>query len=57
MVANNKTAKKMYGSSTSCARTIGGRCVGNCRKADSNLNCMRTVGGRCVGNCRKSDAR
>ena len=32
MTANKDDAKKMFGTNTSCSRTIGGRCVGNCRK-------------------------
>lgn len=32
MTANKDNAKKMFGTNTSCSRTIGGRCVGNCRK-------------------------
>lgn len=34
MVANEKTYSKMYGSNADCMRTVGGKCVGNCRKTD-----------------------
>lgn len=54
MVSNMAKSKQMLG--MSCSRTVGGRCVGNCRKVETN-NCMRTVGGRCVGNCRKTEGR
>lgn len=55
MIANDNTYMKLQ-RNTECMRPIGGRCVGNCRKADVNTECMRPIGGRCVGNCRKSDA-
>ncbi|MFL0194444.1 hypothetical protein ACJDU8_02485 [Clostridium sp. WILCCON 0269] len=57
MVANKKMYSKMYGSNVDCIRTVGGRCVGNCRKTDVNSDCIRTIGGRCVGNCRKTDVK
>lgn len=57
MVANFDDLKKMYGLNDSCGRTIGGRCVGNCRKTETNKECGRTIGGRCVGNCRKTEIR
>ena len=55
MVANEKAYSMMYGSKGECMRTVGGKCVGNCRKTETNSECMRTIGGRCVGNCRKTD--
>lgn len=56
MVASSKDIKKMYGTNSDCTRTIGGNCVGNCRKT-SNNDCTRTIGGNCVGNCRKVSGR
>lgn len=51
MVAKTADKEKVFGVNNSCGRTVGGRCVGNCR-ITANDSCMRTVGGRCVGNCR-----
>lgn len=54
MLASNTQYSKMFGNQTDCQRTIGGNCVGNCRKSATTTDCQRTIGGNCVGNCRKS---
>ena len=50
MTPSIENYKKLLGRDE-CARTPGGRCVGNCR-APMDEVCARTPGGRCVGNCR-----
>ena len=55
MTPSQNDYMQLTGSTESCMRTIGGICVGNCRKSDPE-SCMRTIGGICVGNCRRSDA-
>lgn len=54
MIATEKEYQELLMGNTKCLRPIGGNCVGNCRKTDTNLDCFRPIGGNCVGNCRKS---